>query len=364
MIIFLALILLGSLWLIDEWYGRHWDKALFVAVELPQTSVFKGDRLSLKEKVFNQKRQPLPFLQLTIPLKDGLTLYDPKTQKNHPVNDLHQVFSLQENQVLEASFILEGDKRGIYQLDSIALRSRSLFFRTRFERDYSMKRQITVYPPLFTEEEVAAQFGEAIGETLAQHSLFEDPLQFRSLREYTTGDPLRKVNWKKTASRQALYVNQYEPTALRQLYFVLDLPSPYHYRLETAAETQLALLATYANTCTRNGWQLFVTSNACDSSGADLFTGAQPLSLFSLLEALAAIDLEKSRSNHELFAQLPVAAAASWVIISAVGAKTAENQQLAAQHTAGRGLWLTVRQKAEDNPLQSPMTEREWLIKP
>jgi uncharacterized protein (DUF58 family) len=75
--------------------------------------------------------------------------------------------------------------------------------------------------------------------------------EFRELREYAKGDPLKAVNWKATAKRSTdkleLMVNQFEPEARKNVWFFLDVSDQMEVGttlencLEEAIEAALAL---------------------------------------------------------------------------------------------------------------------------
>ncbi|MCX7766825.1 MAG: DUF58 domain-containing protein, partial [Candidatus Sumerlaeia bacterium] len=78
-------------------------------------------------------------------------------------------------------------------------------------------------------------------------------LEFHSLRQYRPGDPVRQINWKKTARGNAVYLNLFEREEFRQVLFLLHTGMAVNYRwrsddfLDYNIALLLALSATVLN---------------------------------------------------------------------------------------------------------------------
>lgn len=363
MLVIIALVCWGLLWGLEQYFQSRWEQELFVAIQLSATEIFCGETFSLTEKVENRKSLPLPFLQLTIPFKaNGIALVDRQTQHSVPVNDFHQIFALAGGSFLQRRFPLKAEKRGAYPLRTLVVHSRNLFFTPRYQKVYPMQKDILVYPALVPPEKFFERYQMGLGDLLAKISLTQDPLRFFSLRTYQPGDPYRAINWKKTAQQQNLVVNQYQPVAQGSLRIILELPQPYHFQLAKIVEEELSLVATLAQQATALGWQVTVTSNACDEAGANLFTTGQVFNSLAIFRQLAYVVAEKSGPRQGLFSPL-TGDAVSWVVVSYANQEKAQHQAALQQVSQGAALWFTVVERATLQEKSSAM-EQYWEVRP
>ena len=60
-------------------------------------------------------------------------------------------------------------------------------------------------------------------ETLLNKFIFEDPFEFKGIRNYTTSDPMKKINWSASAKTGELMVNNYYDTTSRHVTIFLDV---------------------------------------------------------------------------------------------------------------------------------------------
>lgn len=83
------------------------------------------------------------------------------------------------------------------------------------------------------------------------------------VREYQTGDSLRRIHWRLSARRGELVVREYEPPGLRTLLLVLDAnPGP-------AADLIARLAASEAWECVQDGGRVIAWAPGLEPSGAE-----------------------------------------------------------------------------------------------
>ena len=84
---------------------------------------------------------------------------------------------------------------------------------------------LTVYPKIVPLTRVVLPTQSPMG-TLRHHQpIFEDPSRIFGKREYVSGDSLRRVDWKSTASTGHLQVKLFEPSIALETVIFLDLPA-------------------------------------------------------------------------------------------------------------------------------------------
>jgi uncharacterized protein (DUF58 family) len=111
---------------------------------------------------------------------------------------------------------------GGYRIGPVNVRASNRFGLLAAEAQLDISRPLTVYPqpeplrtlvrPLRTQRLVGDQFARHAG----------DGVEFAELRPYVSGDELRKVNWRVSARRGALHVNQHYPDRNADVVLFLD----------------------------------------------------------------------------------------------------------------------------------------------
>ena len=355
MLILLAVLLLGLLFLYQVWWRRNWQKNLLVSLEIGPLRVFEGDTFRLTQTLSNQKFLRLPFVKIILPFPMLFNLVLPDKTKTS-VNKYEGVFSLARFQKLVKKSQLQTTRRGVYHFTEVQLQARELFSRQLVTKTYPMNKELIVYPKWLAPEEIAADWEASLGETLTKFSLFEDPLLFRNIREMQPSDSMRTINWKKSAVTETFYANQYEPVAKRQVTILLQLPEGPVYKNEWLAETTISLFVTIVRTCLALGWELDILSNAVTESGA-VIAGQRLNSLDGILADCAAIDRGQTRPSAEMFSTMTDKN--PFVLVCSSEAAPQEFQNLLNSHS----LWFNVVTHSGPKDVKHPVTVKEVLVK-
>lgn len=122
-----------------------------------------------------------------------------------------QTMSLRPYERREMHYSVKSSHRGRYLLGPIEIRVYDPlgFFARSFE--VPSKAEVIVYPELYRLETLVRE-GMPSGNMRVSNPLFEDVTRFRSLREYMTGDEIRRINWKASARTGNLHVSEFMPT--------------------------------------------------------------------------------------------------------------------------------------------------------
>ena len=122
------------------------------------------------------------------------------------------------------SYKLKPNERGEYHFGNI-----NIYTKTRLgliSKRYQIKQECTVktYPSFIQLKKFDLL---AFSNNLSEHGLKKirrigHTLEFEQIKEYTQGDDLRTVNWKATAKRNSLMVNQYQDEKSQPIYSVID----------------------------------------------------------------------------------------------------------------------------------------------
>ena len=207
--------------LVAGWAAWTWTRYALHRLEsdvaISQTHAFVGETLELTLRLENRKIIPLTALQVRINLPEIL---EPSTE---PFSRLHES-APQEGVVVRSTsmrwyerliwnFEIPLITRGHFQLARIDLKSGDLFGVYRRERTDESEHTLWVYPEVIALERLGLPQLRPQGERRGGQRLFEDPTRLQTIRDYRPGDPLKKVDWKATARRQALQSRVYDPSS-------------------------------------------------------------------------------------------------------------------------------------------------------
>ncbi len=108
--------------------------------------------------------------------------------------------------------------------------------------------------------------------TLRHHQpIFEDPSRIFGKRPYVSGDSLRRVDWKATASTGQLQVKLFEPSIALETEIFLDLNTEAYEFHSRASATELAIVVTasLANWVVRARQSVGLVTNGLDPLAQD-----------------------------------------------------------------------------------------------
>ncbi len=203
-------------WLAWTWtrYALH---RLDTRVEIAQTHAFVGETLGLTLRLENRKLVPLTALQVRLNLPEILEPSNQAFSKLHESAPNEGVVvrttSLRWYERLIWRFEIPLLTRGHFQLARVDLKSGDLFGVYRRERTDAAEHTLWVYPEVIPMERLGLPQLRPQGERRGGDRLFEDPTRLQTIRDYRPGDPLKRVDWKATARRQALQSRVYDPSS-------------------------------------------------------------------------------------------------------------------------------------------------------
>ena len=133
--------------------------------------------------------------------------------------------AIKEKSGISITYFLRPVQRGEYTFGSLNIYASSklnLFKRRfRFERNKS----VPVYPSYLQlhKYELIAISRNLTEMGIKQIRKLGHSLEFEQIRKYIPGDDTRAINWKATARRQDLMVNQYQDERAQNVYFIIDM---------------------------------------------------------------------------------------------------------------------------------------------
>ena len=166
----------------------------------PKPSIYEGEVQALKVKIKN-KGENLDLIEIVDSLPEGLHL---KSGSNH------QFASLRANQLFEFSYEVSAKTLGFYTIGPINLRSMDLFGLRVEERAAEVLIELKVFPKIQYVSRINVRPRRTRnwpGEIVSRRP--GSGLEFYSVREYVSGDPLKRINWRASARFDDLLANQF-----------------------------------------------------------------------------------------------------------------------------------------------------------
>jgi uncharacterized protein (DUF58 family) len=218
-----ALVLVAGLILGD-------DPGLRVAVALDRDRVLEGDEVVVEVDL--SAARGIPRLDLLVGVPEGLVVErggNPSSRRLEP----------EEPQTIE--LVLRAERWGAYLLGDVVLRGHDTLGLFRFDQLLPRNRQLRVFP---REEQLrkllrARDTQPFVGDEVARRR--GDGIEFADIRPFAFGDVVTRVNWRETARRGDLWVNDRHPE--RNTDVVLFLDSFTEARRGSASTLDLTLRA-------------------------------------------------------------------------------------------------------------------------
>ncbi|MFN8583857.1 MAG: DUF58 domain-containing protein [Dehalococcoidia bacterium] len=192
---------------------------------LRERRVFMGETIDLRLRLANEKRLPVPWLEVREYLPEAMPAGGVHvTPSGLPGTVLMQrSTSLGAHEQLEWPLTLDATERGFFRLGPTRLRSGDLF--GIFEREETIRGgdSVVVYPRTYSLPELGIISARPFGERAGGRRIFEDPVRVVGVRDYFPGDPLKRVDWNATARIGRLQSRLYEPSRTRAVVVALNI---------------------------------------------------------------------------------------------------------------------------------------------
>lgn len=287
-------------------YRRLWSENLEVVVDFTEEAVVEGTDSELTEMISNRKWLFLPMLQVGFETHKNLRFGQ---EENVSVSDLcykRDIFSVGGYQKITRTIPFHCSRRGFYEIESADLITRSPLLTTKLHKAEKQNTFIYVYPRLIEDALLDISFQKIMGEIQAKKNIYEDPFEFRGIREYQPTDPMSKINWKASAKSADWMVNLYGSTNAQDITILLDLEDETAWKYDDIHEEQIRLAATLAARFIDVGVPVGLVTNGKDIKMDEMLrleSGTGKQQFFNVSRGLARIDLGK---NKESMAQLVI----------------------------------------------------------
>lgn len=336
--------------LVTYFYKRLWSENLEVVVNFTEEAVVEGMDSELIETICNRKWLFLPMLQVGFETHKNLRFGQ---EENVSVSDLcykRDIFSTGGYQKITRTIPFHCSKRGFYEINSVDLITRSPLLTTKLHKAEKQNTYIYGYPRLIEDTLLDISFQKIMGEIQARKNIYEDPFEFRGIREYQPTDPMSKINWKASAKSEEWMVNLYGSTNAQDITIFLDLEDETAWKYDDIHEEQIRLAATLTAKFIDAGIPVGFVTNGKDIKMDEILrleSGIGKQQFLNVSRGLARIDLAK---NKESMAQMIVHEKERLVHLQKTYIMISKNQRedcyeafLSLIHQGTNGFWISTR---------------------
>ena len=325
---------------------------LGVALEFEKKHVVNGETVNVVEVISNEKRLPLPCVNLKFQVDRELEF--PGTDTNSSVSDLtyrNDVFSFLANQRITRRIPVKCNHRGVFKISGVQLTFAGPFMNEINVLKVDSTCEITVYPKTVDSKRFSFIRSRISGEAERKKYMLEDPFVFRGIRDYTSNDSLKNVNWKATARTGNLCVNEYNESVSRNVCILLNLEDDGMLTYDSVNEEAISLAASVAEEFIRQGINVSLISNACDvdtKEAVGIREGAGVGHLGSINTVLARMDLKLEKEefaaliNRTFIENVSVQSSDNsvYVVISASRRKKLQQTMQKFEKKYGQVIWI------------------------
>jgi uncharacterized protein (DUF58 family) len=296
MIIFLLLgiFIVAGIW--EFYYRRNWSDKLTVKLWFETDKVYAGNDTKLYEVIENRKRMPIPVLEVGFHTRKELDFAD---TENTNVSDFiykRDVFSVLGRQKITREIPVRCTKRGKYHISDADIASYSLRYSKRYSQSIETSAEIYVYPKNTDVSDVMTLCERMLGALQCAKRLYEDPFSFRTIRAYTTDDPMKTVNWKASAKTGSLMVNTFDSVQSQKAMLFLDIEDGGILKQEDLVEESISIAATIIRKLSRQSTEVGFIYNGEKDNMTLLMPTNKKGQLATVEKALAEYD--KRNNEH------------------------------------------------------------------
>lgn len=297
MAILIAVLLAAALFGLQRYYfSKHWSQKLQVSLTMEKRGVCVGEVCELREVIRNEKKMPLPAIQIKF-MTDKSFAFEDGT--NSVVSDYYyrnDVFCVGGRQQVTRIHSFCAGARGFFTIREIQAVAQDYFFSGLFAHNFANETQLYVYPRKIPTEPFEPTYRQIMGEITARRSFQEDPFCFRGIRPYQPYDSMRRINWKSSAKNGELLVNTYDSSYSLEICFLLNLNTHAILKRREVQEYSISVVSTLASRFLAEGVAVSIYTNAADVETGEqvqIERGLGSQQMVMVDRGLARIDTEK-----------------------------------------------------------------------
>ncbi|WP_066713424.1 DUF58 domain-containing protein [Clostridium sp. Marseille-P299] len=279
---------------------KYWDKNLKVHIALSNTILIEGQKAYLEETIENDKFLPLPILYVKFAAPQSFIFSKDEKDLRPENNYRNDVFSVMPHQRISRKYSFICSRRGFYTIKHLDIISKDLFLTEILATHTNIDTSIHILPKKLLNSELNTALLLSLGDMINKYNLYEDPFEFKGIRDYQPYDSIRMVNWKCTARTGALQVNTYYSTCAKEISLYLNVEPNALYRADYLQEESIRLASTIASELISANVSFSFYTNGVDKISKQAYcidagSGIHHINQIDL--ALARIDLSQKPTD-------------------------------------------------------------------
>jgi uncharacterized protein (DUF58 family) len=202
------------------WSRLAW-RGVDVSGRFRPSRVFAGEPVTLRVRITNGKRLPVPLVRVTVWLPPRVF---PERGSGAPtVRGFQRRLYLAGRSEVVLDLPVRARRRGEYFLERVELVLSDPFDLAPLKRELVPEADLLVMPQPRIGIPMHVRRNLPFGAPAIAAKIFEQRERFAGVRPYEPGDPLNRIHWKLTGHAGALQTKLFEPTRSADVLLVLDL---------------------------------------------------------------------------------------------------------------------------------------------
>lgn len=250
----------------NKLYLKYAFKNLDLEFKFEDEAIFEGEETKLKRTFTNRKFMPVWWLRMQYILSANIEFVEVAEDNNISVLDHKgEELSLFGYEKLEREITVIGKKRGYYTIHDMEVVTSDLFVTNKFIKKYHVDNDIYVFPKLISSVDFQVKFEKLLGNVITRRHLVCDPYEKRGIRDYSTYDSIKDVNWSATARTGELKVNVYNYTSSQEVIIFLSCQKQDSWVSDDVVEEGIRIAATIYSEFSNLGIKVGLITDSIDS---------------------------------------------------------------------------------------------------
>jgi uncharacterized repeat protein (TIGR01451 family) len=251
---------------VSRFLARQWVTSLSATRRTSRLDVEPGDTVTITVELRNTGLLPILWCLAEDLLPRDALMFDPPDLEQ--IGRRRAVVMIPPRGTTRLLYDLRCHRRGYYQLGPLVIETGDLFGLHRRYRVLTTPDFLQVAPKVLPLPGYDIRSRRPLGEVRLAHRLFEDPTRISGVRQYLSGDPLRRVHWRASARTGTLQSKQYDPSTVAGATLLVDFHRSSHDRRHEPYRSELAITAaaSLANAVYETGQQVGLVTNGRDAA--------------------------------------------------------------------------------------------------
>ncbi len=203
------------------WWARNAWQGVTVTAEFRPRRAFLGEPVTLRLRISNPKKLPLPVVRLGVWLPPGLL--PSGVDGGAPIRGFHRRLFLPGHSEATVDLPVRLLRRGEFWLERVEVELADPFDLAPLYRELAPDADLMVLPEPRIRIGAGVRRHLPFGHPAPAARMFEERERFAGVRPYQPGDPLNRIHWKLTGHTGALQTKLFEPTRTADVMLALDL---------------------------------------------------------------------------------------------------------------------------------------------